>query len=229
MFPQAAGWTKLPRLVDTGKTQRRLREILILAPQFIRGRGLRTNLLARLATRMGCGTTTLRQIVPNEAELIRWICGNHLSEAFEATCLPDDWQGPPIDVLRAMSLALLRYGCEHADRHYVYLRYRNLVPDAARQILLDRLCYLTHNFQLALHAIPPGRDFAATQLPARLLVNQLLHLPEWWPDDAGITQDEWVCAQIGLATGIPAPDWRRPPAAIRLCPPAPPAHLENLM
>jgi AcrR family transcriptional regulator len=188
----------------------KLDEILASGPHFILNH--RSTALIPLARHLGLSPRGLYYYVPNETELVRQICLVHLNAAFEAVCTPVDWLGAPIAVLRAMSLALLRYEAEKPLRHLVFLLHRQALHEPARNALDTLLTYLANNFQLALQGIHPDKPFDSLHGSARMLLGELLHLPLWWPEAPHIGKDEWLCHQIGFLAGTPAPDWRLPPA-----------------
>ena len=190
------------------------REVLETAPGFILLTGMDGSWIDYLARHYGYTASKLSKTFPSKAKLVDFILLRHLTDAFEAVCLPGDWTGPSIDVLRAMSLALIGYGADHLERHRVFLAEYDRRPDAPRRALAQQLVYLTNNFQLALHAIKPRKDFDELRPPATMLLGQLLHAPLWWPRNAegaptNTTLDAWVCTQIGLLAGIRRPDHRR--------------------
>ena len=191
------------------------REVLETAPGFILLTGMDGSWIDYLARHYGYTASKLSHTFPSKAKLVDFILSRHLSDAFEAVCLPSDWAGPPVDVLRAMSLALIAYGADHLERHRVFLAEYDRRPDAPRRALAQQLVYLTNNFQLALKAVTPGRPFDQLGSPASMLLGQLLHAPLWWPRSAdgmptSTTLDAWVCTQIGLLAETRRPDHRRP-------------------
>ncbi len=191
------------------------REVLETAPGFILLTGMDGSWIHYLARHYGYTASKLSHTFPSKAKLVDFILSRHLSNAFEVVCLPTDWTGPPVDVLRAMSLALIDYGADHLDRHRVFLAEYDRRPDTPRRALAQQLVYLTNNFQVALQAVTPGRAFDDLAPAATMLLGQLLHAPLWWPrsDDGTTTNttlDAWVCTQIGLLAEIRRPDHRRP-------------------
>jgi len=202
----------MPRSNHRELRAEKLDDIMASASDFVLN--CRFNAMIPLARHIGLTRSTLQDYVPNEVELIRQLCLNHLNAAFEAVCSPVDWCGVPIEVLRAMSLALLRYAEEKSSRHMVFLLHRQALHDPARNALDTLLRYLTNNFQLAMQGVFPDRRFDTLQSGARMLLGELMHLPLWWPDEPHIGKDEWLCHLIGLVAGTSPPDWRLP-AAIR--------------
>ena len=197
------------------------REVLETAPGFILLTGMDGSWIDYLARHYGYTPSKLSKTFPSKAKLVDFILSRHLSNAFEAVCVPSDWTGPPVDVLRAMALALIEYGADHLDRHRVFLSEYERRPDAPRRELAQQLVYLTNNFQVALKAVTPGTPFDKLESPATMLLGQLLHAPLWWPRSAdgvptNTTLDAWVCTQIGLLAGIRRPDHRRPVRAQRI-------------
>ncbi len=206
------------------------REVLEGAPECILLTGVDGPWIDALSRRTGHTTRKLCTAFSGKAKLIDFILCRHLDEAFEAVCVPSDWSGPPIDVLRSMSLALVGYGGRVLARHRVFLAERERRPEAARRSLQQQQVYLANNFQVAMRAVTPDVPFAELHTPACLLLGQLLHAPLWWPPDAGpaaspTTVDAWVCTQIGLLTGSKRPDHRRPSRATR---PDPPTELQDV-
>ena len=167
--------------------------------------------LDRVARQIGISHSGLRYYTPSVDDLVGQLCQRHLNEAFEAVCLPTDWHGTPIDVLRAMGLALLDHIAENGPRHLVFMLHRRNLDDPTRNALDTLLTYLTNNFQLALQAAHPNELFDTLLSPARMLLGQIFHLPLWWPEEPHIGKDAWLCHEIGQLTGA-APDWRVPRA-----------------
>ena len=191
------------------------REVLETAPGFILLTGMDGSWIDYLARHYGYTASKLSHTFPSKAKLVDFILSRHLSDAFEAVCMPGDWTGPKVDVLRGMSLALIKYGADHLERHRVFLTEYDRRPDTPRRALAQQLVYLTNNFQLAMHALSPRKPFGDLEKAAGMLLGQLLHAPLWWPrseDGAptNATLDAWVCTQIGLLTGLRRPDHRRP-------------------
>jgi AcrR family transcriptional regulator len=203
----------MPVRGDRRITAQRIEEILAIGPECILH--WHGNALAQAAKRLGMSRAGIIHNIRNEPELIRQLCLRHLNEAFEAVCLPADWQGTPLGVLRAMSLALLGFFDENPQRHLVFLLFRQTLGDAACHANDALLTYLTHNFQLALQAVHHEKPFDDLQHPARMLLGQIMHLPLWWPAEPALTQDEWLCHQIGLLAGVAPPDGRVPETAHR--------------
>lgn len=216
-------------MASQGKKERQerlCREILLSAPGFILLAGIDGSWVDHLCRHYGYTSRKLSGAFPTKAALIDFILSRHLSDAFEVVCVPSDWQGPPMDVLRSMSLALICYGTANLERHRVFLTEYERRPDAARQLLAQQLVHLANNFQVALHAVTPGRAFDELHAPAGILLGQLLHAPLWWPAESGChapstTLDAWICTQLGLLTGLRRPDHRKPSrATLRPSPPA---------
>ena len=217
-------------MASTGKQERYeqiCREVLQSAPGLILLTGMDGSWIDYLCRQYGYTSRKLSQTFPSKAKLVDFILSRHIADAFEAVCLPCDWTGPPLDVLRSMSLGLIAYFADHLERHRVFLSEHERRPDAPRQALAQQLVYLTNNFQLALHAATPGTPFEALQPPATMLLGQLMHAPIWWPRSAdgqptSTTLDAWVCTQLGLLTGLRRPDHKRPSRAQFLLPEKPP-------
>ena len=194
------------------------REVLESAPGFILLTGMDGSWIDYLCRHHGYTSRKLSNTFPSKSKLVDFILTRHIADAFEAVCLPCDWTGPPMDVLRSMSLGLIEYFADHLDRHRVFLAEHERRPEAPRQALAQQQVYLTNNFQLALHRATPGTPFGDLQSPATMLLGQLMHAPIWWPRSAGgaptpTTLDAWVCTQLGLLTGLRRPDHRRPSRA----------------
>ena len=188
----------------------KLEDILAAAPDFILR--YRSNALAPLQRHLGMSLTGLGYYIPNEIELIRLLCMAHLNAAFEAVYSPVDWCGTPIEVLRAMSLALLRHAEEKPSRHLVFLLHRQNLHAPARNALDTLLTYLTNNFQLAFQGVRPEKPFDSLHSSARMLLGEILHLPLWWPEAPHICKGEWLCHRIGQLAETGPPDWRVPAA-----------------
>jgi hypothetical protein len=137
----------------------------------------------------------------NVDELIRQLCLRHLTEAFDAVRLPEDWTGTPIEILRAMSQALLDYAEEKASRHAVFLLHRHSLDTPARNAADTMLRYLTNNFQLALQPILPENPFDSLLGPASMLLGQLMYLNLWWPPDPHITKTSWLHHELDQVVG----------------------------
>ncbi len=191
----------------------KLEDILAAAPDFILN--CRLNALVPMARHLGMSIPGLQHYIPNETELIRLLCLAHLNAAFEAVCSPVDWCGTPAEVLRAMSLALLRHAEEKPSRHVVFLLHRQCLHAPARNALDTLLTYLTNNFQLAFQGVHPEKPFDSLHSGARMLLGEIMHLPLWWPEAPHIGKDEWVCHLIGQLAETATPDWRVP-AALRV-------------
>ena len=195
------------------------RDVLRAGPEFIAQMGIDGAWIEPMSRHLGYSATKVYRHFHSKANLVHVLLMDHVAGGFEAVCVPADWTGAPPDVLRSMCVALLVYVGQHAACHRIYLAEHGHGHRAAAtlQALALQLTYLTNNFQVALHACLPRRDFAELAGSAQLLLGQLLHLPLWWPPaprgvQAGplceIGHDAWVCAQIGLLTGR-RPDHRR--------------------
>ncbi len=214
---------------STGKKERYeqvCREVLASAPGFILLTGMDGPWIDYLCRHYGYTTGKLFNAFPSKAKLVDFILSRHIQDAFEEVCLPCDWTGPPMDVLRSMSLGLIGYFADHLDRHRVFLAEHERRPESPRQALAQQLVHLSNNFQLALHQATPGTPFDKLQSPAIMLLGQLMHAPIWWPRSADgqptpTTLDAWVCTQLGLLTGLRRPDHKRPSRAHILAPPEP--------
>jgi AcrR family transcriptional regulator len=190
----------------------RLEDILASAPDFVLK--YRCGAVSHLARHVGMSVGNLHRYVVTERDLIQLLCLNHLDAVFEAVCSPVDWCGAPVQVLRAMSLALLRHADEKPSRHLVFLLHRQALLDPARDALETLLCYLTNNFQLAIQGVHPKKPFDSLHSGARMLLGEIMHVPLWWPEQPHIGKDEWLCHRIGQLADTAPPDWRLP-AAIR--------------
>lgn len=210
MFMLSAGFEDV--MADVSKEDRHApfrQEVLEHAPELILQMGIDGPWIDQMRRRYGYTSARLYAAFGGKQRMVDYILTRHLIEAFEAVCTASDWQGPPMDVLRGMSLALAEYGAANLARHRVFLAEHERRPEAARAALAQRLVYLTNDFQIAIHAVLPSRRFNGLHATAAMLVGQLLHAPLWWPPDARRTVDAWVCTQIGLVTGLRRPDHRK--------------------
>ncbi len=195
-------------------------EVLEGAPGFILLTGIDGPWIDYFCRHHGYTSRKLSFLFPTKADIVEFLLTRHIKLAFEAVCVPQEWEGEPMDVLRAMSMALICYGTSHLDRHRIFLAEHERGPEARRAGLEQQLVYLANNFQRALHAVTPGRAFDKLGTEAEILLGQLLHAPVWWPAEAGCaskatTLEAWVCTQLGLLTGLRRPDHRRPSCAVR--------------
>ena len=188
----------------------KLEDILASAPDFVLQ--YRCGAVLHLARHLGMSVNNLHRYITTELDLIHLLCLNHLDAAFEAVCSPVDWCGAPLQVLRAMSLALLRHADEKPSRHLVFLLHQHALPGPARDGLETLLRYLTNNFQLALQGVHPDKPFDSLHSGARMLLGEIMYLPLWWPEAPHIGKDEWLCHRIGHLAGTAPPDWRLPAA-----------------
>ena len=210
-------------MASIGKEEREeglRQELLEGAPGFILMTGIDGGWIEHLCRHYGHTPRKFSGLFPSKPDIAAFLLTRHLELAFEAVCMPGDWEGAPMDVLRAMSLALVCYGSDRLERHRVFLAEYERGPEARRAALAQKLVHLANNFQLALHAVTPGRKFDKLATSAEILLGQLLHAPLWWPAEAGCaskatTLDAWVCTQLGLLTGLRRPDHRRPTDAVR--------------
>jgi AcrR family transcriptional regulator len=199
----------MPQLGKRHIAEQRREQILACASDHILNN--RFHALYSVARQVGISQPGLRHYAPTVDDLVRQLCLRHLDKAFDAVCLPTDWQGTAIEVLRAMGLALLAHIDENGSRHLVFMLHRRNLDDPARSALDTLLTYLTNNFQLALQGVKPDDPFDILLSPARMFLGQMFHLPLWWPEEPHICKDSWLCDQIGQLTGMAAPDWRMPP------------------
>ncbi len=196
------------------RSQRR-DQVLELAPDIILEHGLGHGLFRHAAQSLGLTDQALRHIVGGEPEILRQLALRHLNDAFEAVCFPDDWEGPPMDVLRAMCTALLDYAASKPSRHRVFLLHRHTLAPAARAAIAEKLTYLANNFHLAMAAAAPHRNVDRLAASSRLLLATLLHAPLWWEPEAAVSREAWLCAQLGVFLRTKIPPWRHPQAARR--------------
>ena len=189
------------------------RDILQGAPDFILAAGIDGPWVDQMTRHYGYSQRRLSYLFPSKANLVGFILSSHIAEAFEAVCVPGDWTGPPMDVLRSMSLALIGYCSDNLARHRIFLAEHERCAHVLRQTLMQQLVYLANNLQVALQAVTPGRPFEQLGPPATMLMGQLMHAALWWPRDTEhratpTTLDAWVCTQIGLLSGLRRPDHR---------------------
>jgi AcrR family transcriptional regulator len=214
----------MTRSAKEERHERLCREVLESAPEFILLAGVDGPWMAQLTRHRGYSANRLYNGFQSKARLLDFILEQHLALAFEPVCSAAEWEGRPMEVLRGMSQALVRYGSANLPRHRLFLAEKERRPVSTRLALAQRLVHLANNFQTALHLVTPGHDFGALGEAAGLLLAQLLHAPLWWPrpddgDPAATTRavsttvDAWVCTQLGLLTGLRRPDHRKPCAA----------------
>ena len=138
-------------MASIGKEEREeglRQELLEGAPGFILMTGIDGGWIEHLCRHYGHTPRKFSGLFPSKPDIAAFLLTRHLELAFEAVCMPGDWEGAPMDVLRAMSLALVCYGSDRLERHRVFLAEYERGPEARRAALGPEAC-------------PPGQQFPA--------------------------------------------------------------------
>lgn len=115
-------------------------QVLESAPRFILLTGIDGGWIDHLCRHYGYSTRKLCSLFPAKPDVASFLLVRHVELAFEAVCIPGEWDGEAMDVLRAMSMALIDYGSANLERHRVFLAEYERGPEARRAVLADKSC-----------------------------------------------------------------------------------------